>query len=116
MERIAKASREPLTHRECQILAKISQGLLNKEIGWQLGVTENTIKNHITTIKRKLGLHSRLELALIPIGVQIEEMFHTIFENGLHYGVLIGIVIGKDLENNGSPDVEQIIKEHFNAN
>lgn len=98
------------------MLAKISQGLSNNEIGFQLGITGQTVKIHIRAIREKLNIHSRVELALVPIGVQVEQMFHTIFETGLRCGILMGVIIGEDLVNDDSPDVEQIIKEHFNAN
>ena len=49
----------PLTHRELEILRKISDGLTNTEIGYDLGISAQTVKNHITSILRKLAVNDR---------------------------------------------------------
>ena len=43
----------PLTPREIEILEYIAQGYLNKQIAAELGISEQTIKNHVTSILRK---------------------------------------------------------------
>jgi DNA-binding NarL/FixJ family response regulator len=48
-----------LTHRETQILNYIAQGNSNKQIGLILGVSQFTIKNHISNILRKLNARNR---------------------------------------------------------
>jgi len=50
----------------------VSEGLLNKQIAYELGVTEATIKAHMTEIFRKLGLHSRTQVvkAMSALAVQ----------------------------------------------
>jgi two-component system nitrate/nitrite response regulator NarL len=53
-----------LTARERQIIDCILAGKMNREIGQQLGIAEDTVKRHVTHIYDKLGVSSRLELAL----------------------------------------------------
>ena len=56
-----------LTLRECEVVGLVGRGAANKEMGNQLGVTERTIKAHLTAIFQKLGLSSRTQLALFMI-------------------------------------------------
>jgi DNA-binding NarL/FixJ family response regulator len=49
-----------LTRREQQLVHMISGGLTNKEIAGQLNLSEQTVKNHIHRLLRKLGAHDRL--------------------------------------------------------
>jgi DNA-binding NarL/FixJ family response regulator len=51
--------RAGLTRREQQLLPLISQGLTNKEIATKLGLSEQTVKNHIHRILRKVGAEDR---------------------------------------------------------
>lgn len=53
-----------LTPQQFKVATMLSQGLLNKQIAYELNVTEATIKAHITEIFRKLGVHSRTQAAL----------------------------------------------------
>ena len=55
---------EPLTEREQQVLALLAQGLTNKEIALRLSLAEGTVKNNITVILQKLGVHDRTQAAL----------------------------------------------------
>jgi len=57
----------PLTPREKEILDYIAQGYLNKEIAIELGISEQTIKNHVTSILRKLNANARTEAVVIAI-------------------------------------------------
>jgi len=54
----------PLTPREHQIAMAITEGRTNREIALKLGITEQTVKNHLTSIFVKLGVENRLQLAL----------------------------------------------------
>jgi len=53
-----------LTPQQFRVATMISQGLLNKQIAYELSVTEATVKAHVTEIFRKLGVHSRTQAAL----------------------------------------------------
>jgi DNA-binding CsgD family transcriptional regulator len=52
-----------LSEREACVAAYVAQGLPNKLVAYQLGVTESTVSSQLTTTMRKLGLESRVELA-----------------------------------------------------
>ncbi len=52
---------EPLTPRELDVLRLLSEGLTNKAIAHQLGISPNTVKLHVHTILAKLGAASRTE-------------------------------------------------------
>jgi two-component system nitrate/nitrite response regulator NarL len=56
-----------LTAREEEILAAIVAGASNKRVGQRLGVSEDTVKHHLTRMFDKLGVANRLELALVAI-------------------------------------------------
>jgi len=56
--------RERLTPKETQIATLVWQGLTNREIGKILGTTEQVIKNHLRSTFDKLGVWTRLELAM----------------------------------------------------
>jgi two-component system nitrate/nitrite response regulator NarL len=53
-----------LTRRERDIAGLVASGAANKEIAHRLGVTERTVKAHLTAVFRKLGVNDRLRLAL----------------------------------------------------
>ena len=61
-------SLERLTPREREIVKLLGVGASNKEIANQLTVTEKTVKAHLTSIFRKLGVSDRLHLALFVNG------------------------------------------------
>ena len=52
---------EPLTARESEVLSLLSQGLPNKLIARDLGISEHTVKFHISSIYTKLGASSRTD-------------------------------------------------------
>lgn len=58
-ERIAS-----LTPQQFRVLTMIAEGQLNKQIAWDLGVSEATVKAHMTAIMRKLGVNNRTQVAL----------------------------------------------------
>jgi DNA-binding NarL/FixJ family response regulator len=55
---------ERLTPKEIQIAILVWEGLTNREIGKILGTSEQVIKNHLRSTFDKLGVWSRLELAM----------------------------------------------------
>jgi DNA-binding NarL/FixJ family response regulator len=50
-----------LTARETEVLRMIAEGLANKEIAWRLGISEHTVKFHVSSLLGKLGAGSRTE-------------------------------------------------------
>lgn len=63
----AEAFISPLTARETEILNYIAQGYLNKQIAIKLGISEQTIKNHVTSILRKLNANARTDAVVVAI-------------------------------------------------
>lgn len=59
---------EHLTPKEVQIAFLVWQGLTNRDIGKIVGTTEQVIKNHLRNTFDKLGVWSRLELAMYVAG------------------------------------------------
>ena len=58
---------EPLTRREFEVLQLVAEGVSNKEIGQRLFISEKTVKNHITSIFRKLGVADRTQAVIHAI-------------------------------------------------
>jgi len=54
-----------LTPQQVRVLMCIADGLLNKQIAYELGLAENTVKVHVTAILRKLECYSRTQAALL---------------------------------------------------
>jgi DNA-binding NarL/FixJ family response regulator len=50
-----------LTRREVSVLRLVTQGLSNKEIASELGISTHTVKYHLASLLAKLGVHSRTE-------------------------------------------------------
>jgi len=55
---------EKLTEREREVALAVSRGASNKEVARQLGITERTVKAHVSIIFTKLAVQDRLHLAL----------------------------------------------------
>ncbi|MEX2658330.1 MAG: response regulator transcription factor [Acidimicrobiales bacterium] len=66
-----------LTERELEVLKLVAQGLTNRDIGVQLFISENTVKNHVRNILEKLHLHSRMEAVLYAVKEKILDMGDT---------------------------------------
>jgi DNA-binding NarL/FixJ family response regulator len=56
-----------LTRREREVLALLAQGLGNKQIAWELSVSEHTVKYHVSSLYAKLGAGSRTEALRLGI-------------------------------------------------
>lgn len=56
-----------LTSRETEVLNYVARGYLNKQIAGELGISEQTIKNHVTSILRKLNAGARTEAVVLAI-------------------------------------------------
>jgi two-component system, NarL family, response regulator DegU len=57
----------PLSPRETEILQSVTRGLSNKEIAKQLGISQQTVKNHMTSILRKLNVEDRTQAAMTAV-------------------------------------------------
>jgi DNA-binding NarL/FixJ family response regulator len=57
----------PLTNREMEILELIIEGLSNKEIAARLSISQQTVKNHVTSILSKLNLSDRTQAAIYAL-------------------------------------------------
>ena len=57
----------PLTSRETQILSYIAEGNSNKQIARILQISEQTIKNHVSAILRKLNANDRAHAVVLAI-------------------------------------------------
>lgn len=58
---------EVLTKRELEVLKLLSFGMYNKEIAEKLGISERTIKNHVSNIFKKIGVADRTQAAVFAI-------------------------------------------------
>lgn len=54
-----------LTPQQFRVLTMVCEGLLNKQIAYELSVSEATVKAHVTAIFRKLGVRTRTQAALL---------------------------------------------------
>jgi DNA-binding CsgD family transcriptional regulator len=59
------AQEKSLTERELRMAQGILEGKSNKELAYELGIAENTVRNHIYNLYRKLGIQKRLDLVLL---------------------------------------------------
>ena len=66
------ALRETLTEREQEVVKWVIQGMMNKEIAAQLGISEKTVKAHLSNIFSKLKVSRRLQLLLHQIAKRTE--------------------------------------------
>ena len=57
----------PLSAREIEVLDCVAQGFSNKEIADELFVTEQTVKNHMTSVLRKLDVNDRVQAVLFAV-------------------------------------------------
>jgi len=77
----------PLTDRELEILRKVSDGMTNAEIGYALGISAQTVKNHVTSILRKLAVNDRTQAVVTAL----RRGWLTIDENDDGEGVTGGL-------------------------
>jgi len=75
-KRIKSGADDPkncLTERETEVLRLLAKGMLNKEIANALYISEKTVKNHISSIFRKLNVQDRTQAAVYAIKKRIVE-------------------------------------------
>ncbi|HUW52461.1 MAG TPA: response regulator transcription factor [Rhodanobacter sp.] len=61
-----------LTPQQFRVMTMIAEGLLNKQIAWELGVSEATVKAHMTAIMRKMGVNNRTQVALLASQLAVD--------------------------------------------
>ncbi len=62
-----------LTPQQFRVLSMIAEGLLNKQIAYELNVSEATVKAHMTAIMRKLGVGNRTQVALLANHLAVDQ-------------------------------------------
>jgi DNA-binding NarL/FixJ family response regulator len=60
-----------LTPQQVRVLMMLSAGLLNKQIAYELGVSEATVKAHVSAILQKLGVESRTQAVIAASKIEI---------------------------------------------
>jgi DNA-binding NarL/FixJ family response regulator len=70
-------SQPKLSQKELAIIGCITRGMRNKEIAYQIGTTEQVIKNYLRKVYDKLGVSDRLELALYCMHHQLLKRYAT---------------------------------------
>ncbi|MEJ2375853.1 MAG: response regulator transcription factor, partial [Pseudolabrys sp.] len=59
-----------LTPQQVRVLMMLSEGLLNKQVAYQLGVSEATVKAHVSAILQKLGVESRTQAVIAAAKIE----------------------------------------------
>jgi DNA-binding NarL/FixJ family response regulator len=60
-----------LSQREQEVMGYLAQGYSNKQIARKLTLSQQTVKNHVGNLFRKLGVGNRTEAALLAVGVKV---------------------------------------------
>ena len=60
-----------LTPQQVRVLMMLSEGLLNKQIAYELGVSEATVKAHVSAILQKLGVESRTQAVIAASRIEV---------------------------------------------
>ena len=63
-DRNLEAAFDELTPTQLKVLEGVNSGLLNKQIAFDLGIAEATVKAHMTALMRKLNVHNRTQAAI----------------------------------------------------
>ncbi|MFT6887835.1 MAG: DNA-binding NarL/FixJ family response regulator [Paracoccaceae bacterium] len=66
-----------MTPQQMRILQLVCEGKLNKQIAYDLGIAETTVKAHISAILRKLGVQSRTQAVLIAQAVSFSSILQS---------------------------------------
>ena len=66
-----------LTPQQIRVLMMLSQGLLNKQIAYELSVSEATVKAHVSAILQKLGVESRTQAVILASKVEAAQELST---------------------------------------
>ena len=60
-----------LTPQQVRVLMMLSEGLLNKQIAYELNVSEATVKAHVSAILQKLGVESRTQAVIVASKIEV---------------------------------------------
>ena len=71
-----------LTPQQVRVLMMLSEGLLNKQIAYALGVSEATVKAHVSAILQKLGVESRTQAVIAAAKIELDHWPHTTAAEG----------------------------------
>jgi len=63
-----------LTAREVEILGLMAGGLANKQLAYKLGISEKTVRNHISNMYEKLGIYDRTQAVLYAVRKGLVEL------------------------------------------
>ncbi len=66
-----------LTPQQVRVLMMLSEGLLNKQIAYELGVSEATVKAHVSAILQKLGVESRTQAVIAAAKLEVGQLPKT---------------------------------------
>jgi DNA-binding NarL/FixJ family response regulator len=64
---LAQGAFDKLSQREMEIVTYVARGMSNRAIGDSLGLSENTVRNHLRSILEKLGLDNRVQVATLAL-------------------------------------------------
>ena len=64
IDRNLEAAFDELTPTQLKVLEGVNSGRLNKQIAFDLGIAEATVKAHMTALMRKLNVHNRTQAAI----------------------------------------------------
>ncbi|MFF3405286.1 response regulator transcription factor [Streptomyces sp. NPDC002742] len=67
LARVERSALQKLTPREREVLSVLSIGEGNRALARRFGIAERTVKAHLTSITRKLGLRNRVEATLLSV-------------------------------------------------
>ena len=71
-----------LTPQQVRVLMMLSEGLLNKQIAFQLSVSEATVKAHVSAILQKLGVESRTQAVIAAAKIEAGQSPHGVVAEG----------------------------------
>jgi DNA-binding CsgD family transcriptional regulator len=82
---------QTLTPQQGRVLGMLAEGLLNKQIAYELSVSEATIKAHVSAVLQKLGVDSRTQAV-----IQLSKIGAEVLNQNEGLRILIGACRGKD--------------------
>jgi two-component system nitrate/nitrite response regulator NarL len=89
-----RALEPSLTRRESDILELLAAGHSNREISRRLFLSEKTVKAHLASVFRKLGVTNRTQAAMVAVSMGMGPMAHMFAQNGTGHGRRLGVVEG----------------------